>query len=147
MKTKISSYICRNNYNVMKHLTNREEEIMEVFWKKDSIYVKDIIEQLAGPKPHYNTISTIVRGLEEKGFLGHEQFGNTYRYFALISREEFGKNSIKNLVNKYFNTSYASLVSMFAEEQKISTEEIQELIQKVESRKKQKKWTALCYFS
>jgi len=122
----------------MKHLTNREEEIMEVFWEKGSMYVKDVIDLLAGPKPHYNTISTIIRGLEEKGFIAHEQFGNTYRYFAIISREEFSKNSIKNLVSKYFNTSYTSVVSMFVDEQKISTEEIQELIRQVESRKNTK---------
>ena len=120
---------------MMKHLTNREEEIMEIFWKKGSMYVKDVIELLAGTKPHYNTISTVVRGLEDKGFVGHKQFGNTYLYFAVISREEFSKNSIKNLVSKYFNTSYASVVSMFVEEQKITTEEIQELIREVESRK------------
>lgn len=119
----------------MKHLTNREEEIMELFWQKGSLFVKEIIDELAEPKPHYNTISTIVRGLEDKGFVGHEQFGNTHRYYAIISREEFSKNSIKNLVSKYFNKSYASVVSMFVEEQKISTEEIQELIRQVESRK------------
>lgn len=119
----------------MKHLTNREEEIMEIFWEKGSMYVKDVIDLLKGTKPHYNTISTVVRGLEEKGFVGHKQFGNTYLYFAVISREEFSKNSIKNLVSKYFNTSYASVVSMFVEEQKITTEEIQELIREVESRK------------
>ena len=119
----------------MKHLTNREEEIMELFWEKGSLFVKDIIEQLADPKPHYNTISTIVRGLEEKGFIDHEQFGNTHRYFAIISRDEFSKNTIKKLVGKYFNTSYASVVSMFVEEQKITTEEIRELIREVESRK------------
>lgn len=122
----------------MKHLTNREEEIMEIFWGKGFLYIKDVIDLLAGLKPHYNTISTIVRGLEEKGFVDHEQFGNTYRYFAIISREEFSKNTIKNLVSKYFNTSYTSVVSMFVEEQKITTEEIQELIRQVESRKNTK---------
>ena len=86
----------------MKHLTNREEEIMELFWEKGSLFVKEIIDKLAEPKPHYNTISTIVRGLEEKGFVGHEQFGNTYRYLAIISREEFSRNTIKNMVSKYF---------------------------------------------
>ena len=138
MQTKKLSYICTNKFHIMKHLTNREEEIMEVFWEKGSMYVKDVIDLLAGPKPHYNTISTIIRGLEEKGFVAHEQFGNTYRYFAIISREEFSKNSIKNLVSKYFNTSYTSVVSMFVDEQKISTEEIQELIRQVESRKNTK---------
>lgn len=119
----------------MKHLTSREEEIMEIFWKKGSMFVKEAIKLLADPNLHYNTISTIVRGLEEKGFLDHEQFGNTYRYFPIISREAFSKNSIKKLVSKYFNTSYASVVSMFVEEKEISTEEIQELIRQVESRK------------
>ena len=119
----------------MKHLTNREEEIMDIFWQKESVFVKDIIDELPEPKPHYNTISTIVRGLEEKGFVGHEQFGNTYRYFAIISRDEFSKNTIKNLVSKYFDKSYSSVVSMFVEEEKISVEEIKALIRQVEDNK------------
>jgi predicted transcriptional regulator len=122
----------------MKHLTNREEEIMEFFWEKGPMFVKELIELFPDPKPHYNTISTMVRGLEEKGFLNHEQFGNTYRYFAIISRQEFSNSSIKNLVSKYFNASYSSVVSMFVEEQKISTEEIRELIRQSKSRKKHK---------
>lgn len=123
------------DYFIMKHLTNREEEIMDLFWQKESVFVKDIIDELPEPKPHYNTISTIVRGLEEKGFVGHEQFGNTYRYFAIISREEFSKNTIKNLVSKYFDKSYSSVVSMFVEEEKISVEEIKALIRQVEINK------------
>lgn len=120
---------------IMKHLTNREEEIMNIFWEKGSLYVKEIIDEMAEPKPHYNTISTIVRGLEEKGFVGHQQFGNTYLYSALITREEFSKNTIKNMVGKYFEKSYVSVVSMFVEEKKISLEEIKELIRQVESSK------------
>src|SRR5512133_3581346 len=119
----------------MKHLTNREEEIMEIFWEKGPSYVKEIIDELPDPKPHYNTISTIVRGLEEKGFLGHEQFGNTHRYLAIISREEFSRNTIKNIVGKYFDKSYSSVVSMFVEEEKISVEEIKALIRQVEDNK------------
>ena len=119
----------------MKHLTNREEELMELFWQKGPSYVKEIVDELPEPKPHYNTISTIVRGLEEKGFLGHEQFGNTHRYFAAISREEFSKNTLKNMVGKYFNQSYASVVSMFVEEENISIEEIKELINQAKSAK------------
>ncbi len=122
----------------MKHLTNREEEIMDIFWEKGSLYVKEIVDELADPKPHYNTISTIVRGLEEKGFVGHEQFGNTYRYMAVISREEFSKNTLKNMVGKYFDKSYSSVVSMFVQEEKISLEEIKELIRQVESAKKER---------
>lgn len=119
----------------MKHLTNREEEIMELFWDNGALFVKEIIDFLEEPKPHYNTISTIVRTLEEKGFVGHEQFGNTHRYFAAITREEFSKNTIKNMVGKYFNKSYASVVSMFVQEEKISLEEIQELIRQAENAK------------
>lgn len=122
----------------MKHLTNREEEIMEIFWEKGAIYVKDVIIALPDDqKPHYNTISTIVRGLEEKGFLDHEQFGNTYRYFPIISREEFSKDSISNMVGKYFNKSYSSVVSMFVEQQNITIEEIQELIKLAKTTQKQ----------
>ena len=120
----------------MKHLTNREEEIMELFWDKGALFVKEIIDELTDPKPHYNTISTIVRGLEEKGFVGHEQFGNTHRYMAIISREEFRKNTLKNMVGKYFNKSYSSVVSMFVQEEKISLEEIKELIRQAENAKK-----------
>jgi predicted transcriptional regulator len=122
----------------MKHLTNREEEIMELFWEKGDLFVKEIIEMLEEPKPHYNTISTIVRLLEDKGFVGHKQYGNTYCYYALISREEFSKNTMKKMVNKYFDQSYASVVSMFVKEEKISIEEIQELIQQVLNNKQNK---------
>lgn len=122
----------------MKHLTNREEEIMEYFWSKGPMFVKDLVELFSDPKPHYNTVSTMVRGLEEKGFIGHEQFGNTHRYFAAISREEFSRTNIRSMVSKYFNASYPSVVSMFVEENKISIEEIQELIRKAKSRKNKK---------
>jgi BlaI family penicillinase repressor len=121
----------------MKHLTNREEELMELFWQKGPSYVKEIVDELPDPKPHYNTISTIVRTLEEKGFLGHEQFGNTHRYFAVISREQFSKSTIQNMVGKYFNQSYTSVVSMFVQEENISLEEIRELINQAKAAKKE----------
>ena len=122
----------------MKHLTGREEEIMDLFWEKGSLFVKEIIDFLDTPKPHYNTISTIVRMLEDKGYIGHEQFGNTHRYHALVSREEFSQNTIKEVVSKYFNKSYASVVSMFVQEEKITPEEIQELIQQIKLTKSKK---------
>ncbi len=100
--------------------------------------MKEIVDEMANPKPHYNTVSTIVRGLEEKGFVYHEQFGNTYCYKAVVTREEFSKNSLKNMVGKYFDKSYTSVVSMFVQEEEISMEEIKELIRQVESAKKGK---------
>jgi predicted transcriptional regulator len=120
----------------MKRLTKREEEIMNIFWKKETMFVKEIIKLLPDPKPHYNTISTVVRVLEEKGFIDHEQFGNTYRYFAKITKEEYSKGTMKDFVSKYFNRSYSSVVSMFVEEEEISTAEIKALINKVESTSK-----------
>jgi predicted transcriptional regulator len=123
----------------VKHLTNREEEIMEIYWKNGPLFVKDVIGHLSDPAPHYNTVSTIVRGLEEKGFLDHEQFGNTHRYFPIITREAFSKDSLKNLIGKYFDTSYASVVSMFVREKKISIEEIQNLIKQVQESKDKEK--------
>lgn len=116
----------------MKRLTKREEEIMTILWEHEAMFVKDIIKLLPEPAPHYNTISTIVRGLEEKGFIDHEQFGNTYRYFAKISKAEYSKGTMKDFISKYFNRSYSSVVSMFVEEQEISTEEIKALIKQVE---------------
>lgn len=84
-------------------------------------------------------MSTVVRGLEDKGFVDHEQFGNTYRYFPVISREDFSRMSLQNIVGKYFNHSYASVLSMFVEEEKISAEEIRELIAQVEAHSQKEK--------
>ena len=123
----------------MKHLTNREEEIMEQFWDRGPLFINDILKALGDLKLHYNTVSTVVRGLEDKGFVDHEQFGNTYRYFPVISREDFSRMSLQNIVGKYFNQSYASVLSMFVEEEKISAEEIRELIAQVEAHSQKEK--------
>lgn len=120
----------------MKHLTNREEEIMNIFWEKGPLFVKELIEFLPEPKPHYNTISTIVRGLVEKKYLDFTAFGTTHRYSAAVTKEEFSKSTIKDVISKYFNKSYSSVVSMFVEEEDISTDEIKKLIDQAESGKK-----------
>lgn len=110
-------------------LTNREEEIMDYLWKNGPSFVKDIVSSFDNPKPHYNTISTIVRNLEEKGFIDHEDFGSTYRYFAAISKESFVKKNLKRQVQKYFNNSYKSFVSSLVESEDLTIEEIRELIE------------------
>ena len=110
-------------------LTNREEQIMDFLWENGASFVKDIIEAFEDPKPHYNTISTIVRNLEQKGFIDHEDFGTTYRYFASISKEDFVKQNLKKDVKKYFGNSYKSLVSSLVESSDITIEEVQELIE------------------
>ncbi|MDR2292848.1 MAG: BlaI/MecI/CopY family transcriptional regulator [Prevotellaceae bacterium] len=115
----------------MRKLTAKEEEIMEFFWKKGRLFVKELLTFYDEPRPHFNTVSTIVRILESKGFLSHETFGNTYRYFAIVSEEEFHKETLRNIVSKYFNNSYLNIVSSFVEEEKISLDELKKIIEKV----------------
>ena len=120
----------------MQHLTNKEEEVMKLLWKQEKAFVRDLLDAFPGKrKPHYNTLSTMVRNLEEKGFVGHEAFGNTYRYFPLISMEEYRKEFIGRNIADYFDHSYKSLVSFFAKEEKISADELREIIDLIEKKK------------
>jgi predicted transcriptional regulator len=116
----------------MKGLTAKEEELMGFFWEKGPLFVKEILTFYAVPKPHFNTLSTIVRGLEEKGYLGHKAFGNTYQYYALVSVDDFRKGTLKNVISKYFNNSYLSVVSSLVREEDISLDELRKLIDEVE---------------
>ena len=120
----------------MKKITVKEEEIMNFFWKKGELFVKQILEFYSEPKPHYNTVSTMVRTLEEKGFLGYNIFGNTYQYYPLISKEEYNKGNLRNMVKKYFGNSYKRVVSTLIEEEKLSTEELKEIIREIEKKRK-----------
>lgn len=116
----------------MKGLTVKEEEIMGFFWEKGPLFVKEILVFYEEPKPHFNTLSTIVRGLEDKGFLSHHTFGNTYQYFTVVSETDFRKGTLRNVINKYFNNSYLSAVSSLVKEEDISLEELKQLIHEVE---------------
>jgi BlaI family transcriptional regulator, penicillinase repressor len=120
----------------MKKLTQKEEEIMNCFWEKGPMFIKDLKEIYTDKNLHYNTLSTIVRGLEEKGFISHEQFGNTYRYFATFTREEFSRKKLGNVVKKYFDNSYRNVVSLLVEEENLSLEELKKLIAEIENSKK-----------
>lgn len=119
----------------MQKLTNKEEEIMKILWKLEKAFVKEILEKITGDRPHYNTLSTIVRNLQEKGYVDHEAFGNTHRYFPTISKEDYRKRFINTSIVDYYDNSYKSLVSHFAKEEKISVEELKEIIQLIEKRK------------
>ena len=116
----------------MKGLTAKEQEIMGFFWKKGHLFVKEMLAFYEEPKPHFNTLSTIVRGLEEKGFLAHTVFGNTYQYYPIVSEEEFRKGTLRNVISKYFNNSYLSAVSSLVKEEDISLDELRQLIREVE---------------
>lgn len=117
----------------MKKLTNKEREIMDLYWQKGPMFVRELQEHYDEPRPHFNTLSTIVRMLEKKGFLDHKQYGNTYQYFAAVTEEEYGKTSIAGVIKSYFDNSYLNAVSSFVKEEKISVEELKELIVQIES--------------
>ncbi len=119
----------------MEKLTRKEEEVMKVLWKLEKAFVKDILKEFGGSKPHYNTMSTIVRNLEEKEYVGHEAFGNTHRYFPLVSKEEYRKRFINNTIADYYDNSYKNMVSFFAREQKITVDELKEIIELIEKNK------------
>ena len=117
----------------MKTLSAREEEIMGFFWEKGPLFVKEIVGLYEEPRPHFNTLSTFVRALEEKGYLSHRTFGNTYQYYAVVSRDEFKKKTLKSVISKYFNNSYLGVVSSLVKEEEISLSELKELIREVEN--------------
>lgn len=116
----------------MKGLTVKEEELMGYFWEKGPLFVKEMLAFYEEPKPHFNTLSTIVRGLEDKGFLAYHTFGNTYQYYPVVSEEDFRKGTLRNVISKYFNNSYLSAVSSLVKEEDISLDELKQLIQEVE---------------
>ncbi|HBG57727.1 MAG TPA: transcriptional regulator [Porphyromonadaceae bacterium] len=116
----------------MKDLSPKEEEVMRYFWENEALFVKQLVEMYPEPKPHFNTLSTYVRSLEEKGFVSHESFGTTYRYFAIISEEEYRNRTLRNVVRKYFDNSYLSVVSSLIKDENISVEEVRKLLDEVE---------------
>ncbi len=125
----------------MKELTRAEDQIMQVLWELEKAFVKDIITALPDPKPAYNTVSTIVRIMEKKGFVDHNAFGKTYEYFPLVTKEEYTKLFMRNFVRKYFQDSYPDMVSFFAQDRKLSLtdlEEIKDMITKEIQKQKRK---------
>ncbi len=116
----------------MKQLTKKEEEVMRHFWQKGAMFVRELVELYPDPKPHFNTLSTVVRSLEAKGYITHKSYGNTYRYHPTLTEEEYGRSTIKGAVSRYFENSYLTAVSALVEEEKISLEELRELIARIE---------------
>ncbi|MEX0316001.1 MAG: BlaI/MecI/CopY family transcriptional regulator [Allomuricauda sp.] len=119
----------------MQKLTNKEEEVMKILWRLKKAFVKEVMAEMEGSKPHYNTLSTIVRNLEDKKYVSHEAFGNTHRYFPLVTKEAYRKKFINSTIADYYDNSYKSLVSFFAKEEKISVEELKEIIELIEKNK------------
>lgn len=115
----------------MKELTKAEEQIMQLLWEQEKAFVKDIVEQMPNPKPAYNTVSTIIRILEKKGFIGHNAYGKTHEYYPLIKRKDYTKTYMKNFMRNYFSGSFQEMVSFFAREDKMSVSELDELMEDV----------------
>jgi BlaI family penicillinase repressor len=120
----------------MQKLAKREEQIMQVYWDLKKAFIRDIIPHLPEPKPHYNSVATMVKILEDKGFLDHESVGNIYCYFPVISREEYQKYAMKDIVSQYFDNSYPRMLAFFAKEQNLSEKEMAEILEIIKSKKK-----------
>lgn len=119
----------------MQKLTNKEEEIMHILWKLEKAFVKDVMAEITDEQPHYNTLSTIIRNLEDKGFVAHHAYGNTHQYYPIVKKEVYRKNFMSSAIDTYFNSSYKNMVSQFAKEEKISAEELREILEMIENKK------------
>lgn len=119
----------------MEKLTKKEEKVMEVLWKKKKVFVKDVMKDLEGQRLHYNTVSTIIRNLEEKNFLSHRAFGRTHQYYPLVTKEDYGKALMKGAMAKFFNNSYQQMLVSFAKEEELTPEELKEIIAIIENKK------------
>jgi len=119
----------------MEKLTNKEEELMKILWKLEKAFVKEMASHMPNPKPHYNTLSSVIRKLEDKGFVAHEAFGNTHRYFPIVKKVDYRKKYMSSAIESYFENSYKNVVSFFAKNEKISVEELKEVIEQIEKNK------------
>lgn len=121
----------------MTKLTNREEEILQILWRLKEAFVKDIIVALdENPKPHYNTISTMVRLMEEKGWVGHRAVGNTHKYYPILKKEDYKKTIMPRMIRDYFDDSYKNMVSFFAKQEKLSADDLKEILELIEKGQK-----------
>lgn len=123
----------------MKELTKAEEQVMQILWKLEKGFVKDLLVEFPEPGPAYNTVSTICRILEKKGFVDHHSYGNSHQYYPLISREEYTKAYLNSFVNNYFGNSIGQLVSFFSRQNKVDIREAEKIIDLMNSIKNKKK--------
>ena len=119
----------------IKELTKAEEQIMQTLWELEKAFVKDVVDLLPEPKPAYNTVSTIIRILESKGFIDHEAFGKSHRYFPLISIEEYKSFATEKLLSGYFENSVENMFSFFVKEKKLNLKEADEILKLIDKLK------------
>jgi predicted transcriptional regulator len=119
----------------MRKLAAREEQIMLILWRLERAFVKEVVEEFPEPKPHVNSISTMVRILVKKGFVGHKAFGRTHQYFPVISQEEYTAVEVDDVVDKYFGSSVTKLISHFASKEKVSSDELEAILKMIKNKK------------
>ena len=117
---------------MIKKLAAKEEEVMTLFWQHGDMFIRDLLNYYEDPKPHYNTVATQVKFLEEKKFLGRRPMGNTNQYYALISEKEYKGSALSSVISQYFNNSYTSVVSHFIEKEAMDLDELKALINQIE---------------
>ena len=120
----------------MKPLTKAEEQIMQTIWKLETAFLKDILEAQPEPRPHSNTVATIVKILVDKGFVGVTPIGRVHRYYPLVSKETYSSGTIRNLVEGYFEGSFSDAVSFMVKQKDISVKELELLLQQIKQTKK-----------
>ncbi len=120
----------------IRELTRAEEEVMQILWSLEKAFVKDMLPHFEEPTPAYNTVSTIVRILEEKGFIGHESFGKSHQYYPVISKDEYSEYVINNITTGYFSGSFRKLLSFMAEKNDLSMRDIEEIKKEIKKKKK-----------
>lgn len=120
----------------MKRLSEKEEAIMQIIWKFKKAFVKDVREELPDPKPHINTVATMMKRMADKGFLKFEDFGSTYRYAAAVSKMEYTRKFVRPLLAGLFGNSMKNVVSFFAEEDEVSLDELKEIVKMIEDKNK-----------
>lgn len=117
----------------MKQLTKAEEQVMQILWDLQKGFVNDILDQMPNPKPAYNTVSTIVRILEKKGFIGYTAYGKTHEYYPLIEKNNYRSFYLKSMITNYFGGSFERLVSFFAKDSDMNIQEMEELLKNVQN--------------
>ena len=118
----------------MKTLTKAEEQIMQVLWKLEKAFLREIVEAIPAPRPHTNTVATIIKILIDKGFAGHDVFGRNHQYFPLVSKETYGKSTMKNFVRSYFEGNFSQAVSSMVKENNLSLEELEGLLKQLKKK-------------
>ena len=129
----------KDNKMEIKELTKAEEEVMQILWRLKKAFIKDILEKFDEPRPAYSTVSTIIRILQDKGFVNYKVYGRTYQYFPVISKDDYRKSQMSSFVKDYFSNSYQKMVSFFAREDSITVKEMEEIMAMMKNENRDKK--------